>query len=321
MSSGLIRNFLTKTYFFVRYLLCFKRSCFTFLPIPSHINNPEYCIDIKGSLNSDEDVKKEIPKMVWMYWDSEDIDSNLQRFILKVQELNKDYKVVILNRITVFDYLPDLKFNEEVYLSPAHKSDVIRLCLLRDYGGIWIDVTTVFFQDLSWVQKKINDYPYDLIGFFRKVSTQDFNRPVIENWFLAAPPNNKFIKDWLTEFLPIADIGSTKFYDLMKSRSDFFDIKQRIDNTGYLLSYLAAHIVMKNNDYSFFLRCCEENAFFYQRIVDWRPHLVTYLLSRVELSDSKPEIIKLTKSDRMLINLIITFKLIKRQGLLSFLKR
>ena len=123
--------------------------------------------------------------------------------------MNKDYKLRVLNKNTLTKFLPDLKFNDKVSLSPAHKSDVIRLCLLKDYGGIWIDVTTVFFHDLSWVQKKITDYPYDLIVFFRMVSTQDFNRPVIENWFLSAPPNTMSLIDWLMEFLPISDFVSS----------------------------------------------------------------------------------------------------------------
>jgi mannosyltransferase OCH1-like enzyme len=31
------------------------------------------------------------------------------------------------------------------------KSDYIRLCLLEEHGGIYLDLTTIFYDDLTWL--------------------------------------------------------------------------------------------------------------------------------------------------------------------------
>ncbi len=312
--------FIKKSYFFLRFLI----SCFTGRKIPlinpKDLYSPEYCLDIR---NEECDNKAgELPKIIWMYWDDPFLDEYLNKLVVNISELNPTYSVKLLNKKNFNAYLPYLKFNDSVNLSSAHKSDVIRLCLLRDYGGVWIDISTIFFEDLSWVENSFKRYDYDVVGFFRKVSTCDFNKPIIENWFLASRPGNKFIKHWLSEFYPIISLGSDSYYKKLKERGDFSEIKQLVDNPGYLLSYLAAQIVMNQHPdrFSFFLRCCEENAFFYQRLVSWKPHLVTYLLARVESLGVKPEIIKLTKSDRLLFKWVSCARLIKKRSILFFLK-
>ena len=52
-------------------------------------------------------------------------------------------------------------FNYFIY---QQQSDIVRLYLLCEYGGIWIDMTTIFSTNLNWVIDKYN-YGYDQVGF------------------------------------------------------------------------------------------------------------------------------------------------------------
>ena len=58
---------------------------------------------------------------------------------------------------------------------PPHVADLIRLMLLKDYGGLWMDATTYLARDLSWVDNpkkekllhnKIHDYPDVVLGAY-----------------------------------------------------------------------------------------------------------------------------------------------------------
>lgn len=307
-------------FFFVRFLKVSLISDEKKLHDPHKYCSPEYCVDIK-SIQGCSSIGTSLPKVIWMYWDDLVLPKYLGNIVSNIKESNPSYEVRVLNRVTVFKYLPSDLFRGNVQLSHAHKSDVIRLFLLKEFGGIWIDISTILNEDLSWVEMCYKHFPYDLVGFFRKVSTENMNKPIIENWFMASPKNNKFITHWYDEFSKIIDLGADGYYELLRSRSDFNIIKQNISNPSYLLSYLSAQIVMNKNDgeYSFFLKCCEESAFFYQRINFWKPHLISFELSRLDISDVDFKIIKLTKSDRMLLPIIGRMKLYSRESIFGII--
>jgi hypothetical protein len=70
--------------------------------------------------------------------------------------------------------------------APASLSDVIRVDLLRRYGGIWADATTYCLRPLNdWI------YPAIATGFFA------FDRPtddrMVSSWFLAAQRNSYIV--------------------------------------------------------------------------------------------------------------------------------
>jgi hypothetical protein len=80
----------------------------------------------------------------------------------------------------------DMPRNELQKLSLAHQSDLIRLALLSEYGGIWADATTYCMKPLDeWLEKYMGS------GFFA------FYRPgedrLISNWFLSAEKGSPII--------------------------------------------------------------------------------------------------------------------------------
>jgi mannosyltransferase OCH1-like enzyme len=93
---------------------------------------------------------------------------------------NPGWKVFILDANTVHDYV-HLEVPEKIMgkLSLAHQSDLIRLSLLSNHGGVWVDATTFCINPLhGWIDDHCKS------GFFA------FHRPtrekLLSNWFIAA---------------------------------------------------------------------------------------------------------------------------------------
>jgi hypothetical protein len=177
----------------------------------------------KPQIHLREPRKDEIP--IWGFWDSDDwpllvkvcvkswLVHNPKGYVVNVLSLNNFKRFVDESELPkMFDLL-----------SPQHKSDVIRLCLLKKYGGYWIDSTLLLTKPLKDMWEPIIDY--DVAGFnadhFQTVKSQI----VLENWFIVAPKNSKLIADWHDEFV--------RGFDRQQSQSSFED-----NRTEYLQSLM-----------------------------------------------------------------------------------
>lgn len=104
---------------------------------------------------------------------------------------NPTWEVVFLDNHNLYEYID---FRAELGLERKRiplqaQSDIIRVNLLKKYGGVWVDSTCYCNKTLgSWLPEKMGS------GFFA------FNRPntdrMISSWFLAANPNNNLIHSY-----------------------------------------------------------------------------------------------------------------------------
>ena len=83
----------------------------------------------------------------------------------------------------------DINFNDNPNILASHISDVIRIILLKKYGGLWCDATLFCNKPLdSWLPNVIHE------GFFA------FDRPghdrLISSWFLYGEKDNYIIDKW-----------------------------------------------------------------------------------------------------------------------------
>lgn len=163
----------------------------------------------------------EIPKVIWMYWDDASIPPYISLMIDKIRNDNKDHDLVVLNKNNLVSYIEDLKFSSDKYIPIANKSDIIRLELLKRYGGIWIDSSVILTKPISWVHDINKDKKVDLIGYYRDVSTKDRMYPIVESWFLCSQKNNLFINEWLDVLSPLKEMGAKEYFNMIKSRPDY----------------------------------------------------------------------------------------------------
>ena len=88
-------------------------------------------------------------KIIWQFWgqgwDFEKLPDVVKISYKSVEKYKKDYEIIHLDMNNINDYLEIpayiLKKVENKKMGFAHFTDIIRLALLYNYGGIWIDAT------------------------------------------------------------------------------------------------------------------------------------------------------------------------------------
>jgi hypothetical protein len=130
--------------------------------------------------------KNVIPRKLWILWYQGLSDAPLivKRCIASWINKNPGWDVTILDNTNLNKYITlDLPEEKIAGLALAHQSDLVRLALLIEYGGVWADATTFCIFPLDdW----IDDYGHS--GFF--VFSKPGQDRMISNWFIASEKGN-----------------------------------------------------------------------------------------------------------------------------------
>ena len=95
-------------------------------------------------------------KIIWQYWgqgfDDKSLPDAVKICMASVDKYKGEYQIIRLSDETIKEYmdLPDFvweKRNRGIF-SRTHFSDLLRLCLLATYGGVWLDATIFLTQEL-----------------------------------------------------------------------------------------------------------------------------------------------------------------------------
>jgi len=201
-------------------------------------------LNVKKKSNENfENISKlniKIPKIIWTYWESEDLPPFVQGCINTWYKYNPDYKINILNRNNINNYLDFDVYNLKMADSQQRISDFIRLNVLATNGGFWIDASIILNQSLEWIR----DLNVDVMCYsIDHIRTPDITYPVIESWFFACIPNSDYVTKWRDEFMTINNFDNPQLYiDDVKNRSA--DLSSQWCST-YLLIHVAAQAVLQ----------------------------------------------------------------------------
>lgn len=104
--------------------------------------------------------KDDFNKIIWVFWwqGLESMPKLIRACYESVLEYKEDYTVVLLTKENLKDYVTlsnDIinKFNRN-FISITHLSDLIRVKLLHEYGGIWIDASIMLTEGVSQIVGK-----------------------------------------------------------------------------------------------------------------------------------------------------------------------
>ena len=135
-------------------------------------------------------------KTLYIYWDTNfnNAPEIVKKCLLSWKQKNITWNIIELNDnninnyINISEYIPDINKKN---ISKTALSDIIRIMLLKKYGGLWCDATTFCIVPLdNWLDKYISN------GFFA------FNKPaperLLSSWFLYADTDNYIIDKWFT---------------------------------------------------------------------------------------------------------------------------
>jgi mannosyltransferase OCH1-like enzyme len=138
---------------------------------------------------------------IWVCWlqGMENAPEIVSKCYKSLQKHCVNKEIVVLTEKNISDYvcLPDYIWEKyrKKRIPNAQFSDLLRITLLSEYGGIWVDATC-FFTD------PIPEYVLEQPLFCFK---EFLSKSVIKasNWFISAQPNNKIIcqtRDLLFEY-------------------------------------------------------------------------------------------------------------------------
>jgi hypothetical protein len=247
-------------FLFVFFFVVCSISCFVFVYI-SFNDKFAYSCNETCSIPLLEKVKKisrssknKIPKIIWTFWDSKDAEANfvIKKCLENWKKNNPKHVIVVLNKenlnvfienvdVLKFKHVTDLVTNK---INFQRLSDYVRLLVLKRYGGIWMDASTILTRDLDWVD--IFHDSCNTVCFYLQKFTKDLPVPVIESWFIATKKGADFVDYWCLEFLNLEKYESVDDYikNVLKSgiRLDY------IDDPTYLAIHVSAQFVLQRNN-------------------------------------------------------------------------
>ncbi len=123
-----------------------------------------------------------VPKTIWFLWLQGIVNAPIivrkcyQSWLVQ----NPGWDVVVLDQSSIRDYVSI----ETLHMTPQALSDILRINILAEHGGVWVDATCFCMKPLdSWLFDNMST------GFFA------FNRPgpdrMLSSWFLASEINNR----------------------------------------------------------------------------------------------------------------------------------
>lgn len=204
--------------------------------------------DLKGITNSsllDNDNAACIPNIVhwvWFYPEGQEFEFLHCISALSALYIQKPDRIYIWNNnlpsgewwkfvLRVSDYLNipiiSKQFNPPYKISgtwiefPAHKTDIVRLSVLHDYGGIYMDFDVVILKSLKPLMCKHEM----VLGSESEVK--------LNNGFILAKPGARFIKLWINYYLVQYDSFSWDYnsvcvpFNLWRLHRDWLHVEQR----------------------------------------------------------------------------------------------
>lgn len=143
-----------------------------------------------------------VPKQIWICWlqGIEHAPKLVQQCVESVKKQCPDFQITILTEQTLFDYvsLPEdvvAKYKSGRLPFPQF-SDIVRVALLAQHGGIWMDATV-------FMSGKMPEYVTEGPLFMFRTSFLSPSKHVASNWFLASVPNHPVMlnmRDVLCEY-------------------------------------------------------------------------------------------------------------------------
>lgn len=138
------------------------------------------------------DVPNPFPNKVWVCWlqGMEQAPEVVQKCVESIYRHagGKD-RVIVLNEQNLTDYIQmpaDLQEKwKKGIISNTHFSDLLRLALLVEYGGVWIDSTSYLTEDLP-------DYVENADLFCFKAGP--IAKIIASNWFFVAKPHHGILE-------------------------------------------------------------------------------------------------------------------------------
>lgn len=137
-------------------------------------------------------------KTIWLLWlQGWDDTPWLIKEVARSWEINNpDWKIEYVSLHNLREYVRDIDYiyDENKQIEPQAKSDIIRLSLLKNHGGVWADATMLCMQPLSgWAEAAVK--PAGLWMYHGNGGGMD-SRHGPASWLIVSEKNSLIIDKW-----------------------------------------------------------------------------------------------------------------------------
>lgn len=237
-----------------------------------------------------------VQKYLWTYWHSESIPDTVTECINSWKVHHPDFTVIVLNENNYSKFVT-IDVKRQLSKSDSLFSDILRIKLVKKYGGFWFDSSIMCYSHISSMFDIDNNS--DLYAYYMDNFTTNQKYKVIESWFFGANCCSKFLIEWEKEMeRNLNDFKSNDEYinDLKKQGVDL----QNISLPGYLSIHCAAQKVLQKSNLSFMLslKSAYDGPFKLHGDANWECQKMQSLLTSDKGKQYKQSLLKLRGSDR-----------------------
>jgi hypothetical protein len=242
-----------------------------------------------------------IPNVIYTYWDSLSPPFLVRKCFETFRRHNPHWEIVILNSENAHRYISSVK-NYKM-LIPSQQADWIRICVISERGGVWIDASIIMLKPVTeWV-----DMEAPLLQGFSYPHDDAHN--ILESWAFAAPPNLPVVLEWRRRFRTAIEMGFERHHKevILKRYGQHPDIRLLDPSLPYLTIHAAYIIaIIENPDLAKTVRMLPsvEGPFEYLKQVKWNSVFAAYNLASKPL-DSRSPFFKLRGCERSCVSWLV----------------
>jgi hypothetical protein len=215
-----------------------------------------------------------LPKNIYCFWHDAD-DKLMNTFIDNwKKKTSSGWQIHFINNTNINNYVSKEFLEKYDELETFRFSDFLRLELLKNNGGVWIDISTALVNGrfLDQYYEEMIENKYDICIYEFKLRTVVESEPYLENWFFMAPKNSKFITDLYNEFERGRKMNFVVYKkDVLKPSG--INLKNTIrddDYYTYLMQHAIIHYLLKTgNKYNINKKSADESFFKLHNSVSW----------------------------------------------------
>ena len=133
--------------------------------------------------------------ILWSYWHSNDVPKIVQDCILSWKKYAPEFDIRMIHHNELKEYLDPTQLNSNI--SQTFTSDLLRLYLLSQYGGLWIDASVMLQTPLKNI---FSIYANKIVAF-------QYNQDYPESWFLFCPQQYQYVFElWYRELCDVCQL-------------------------------------------------------------------------------------------------------------------
>ena len=273
----------------------------------SEYTNFNYTVDYISNINSESNTsydKYELPKIIYGYWD--DPDNELINTTIAMWKRNApfDWKIIFINKNNLKNYVSEKFIEKYKDLSSTRFSDFLRLELLKTTGGVWMDASTLIINSdfLNDYRDEMIRHKYDVL-LYNLTDSNLKDTPYLENWFIMAPQNSFFIKDWYKEFDKAFEMDFINYKKtiLVPSSVNLTKTIGDGDETYLMQHAIINYLFSQGKKYKITVRDSYNDMFKIHKKLSWEnDKIIEYIINNNNWNDLNA--VKLTGSQRQYIN-------------------